>query len=193
MATLAHVAAGLVIGRVHAQAATGASRLASFVVFTGVAVLPDLDIVLSDSRVGGGSVLAHRGISHSLGMAIAVGTVVWLLLRRFASRWPPLRTALAAGIAMASNGLLDIFSAGGEGVTLLWPLVDARLQSVWRPIPDAPVESLLTTVRGIRCLLLESAGCLPAFAWALSRRAPMARSSHVALQVIRDSWGTKER
>jgi inner membrane protein len=170
MATLAHAAAGLVIGRVHSNATLTPLR-ASFVLFSALAVLPDLDVVVGQSLAAIYPAMAHRGIAHSLGAAVAVGMITWLVSRRMNRRWPPRETALAAGIAWASNGLLDVFSAGGEGVALFWPLLDARFVCAWRPIPDAPAESLLTTAHGIRCLTLEAAGCVPAVLWALSGRA----------------------
>ena len=178
MATIAHAAAGLVIGRVHSST-TRSPLVGSFIVFSALAILPDLDVVVGPSLAAAHPALAHRGVGHSLGVAVAVGLIAWLVSRG-TRRWPPLETALAAAIACASNGLLDLFSSGGEGVAVLWPLLDTRWIGLWRPIPDAPFESLLTTAHGFRCLVLETAGCLPAIFWALARRSSRRARASVA-------------
>jgi inner membrane protein len=169
MATVAHVAAGLVIGRVHAST-TRSPLLGSLLLLPVLAVLPDLDVFVGRVLVAAAPALAHRGATHSLGAAVIVGMLVWLVLPRGGRHFPPLETAVAAAIACASNGLLDLLSAGGESVAVFWPILDARFFGTWRPIPDAPFESLLATAHGFRCLTLETAGCLPVIVWALSKR-----------------------
>jgi inner membrane protein len=173
MATIAHAAAGLVIGRVY-SGRTRSPLLGAFLLFSALAILSDLDIAIGPALVAAYPALAHRGVGHSLGIAAAVGFIAWLVARR-TQRWPPLATALAAALAWASNGLLDLFSAGGEGVAVFWPLLGTRWVGLWRPIPDAPFETLVTTAHGLRCLTLETAGCLPALFWSLSTSAARAR------------------
>jgi len=86
------------------------------VVCAGVALLPDLDVVLG----------RHRGISHTLGTAVLVTGIAWLV----ASLWglPRLRTALTCGAAVASHVLLDwlaMDSAPPYGIMVFWPLSSA--------------------------------------------------------------------
>jgi membrane-bound metal-dependent hydrolase YbcI (DUF457 family) len=126
MATVAHVAAGLVIGRVHAST-TRSPLLGSLLLLPVLAVLPDLDVFVGRVLVAAAPALAHRGATHSLGAAVIVGMLVWLVLPRGGRHFPPLETAVAAAIACASNGLLDLLSAGGESVAVFWPILDALL------------------------------------------------------------------
>ena len=80
--------------------------------------------------------LGHRGASHSLITALAIGLLSALVARRFG--WPVVRTAVAATLALASHGILDACGEGGRGIPLLWPLTDTRFMSPWRLLPDAP-------------------------------------------------------
>ena len=73
-----------------------------------VAIAPDLDLLVRD----------HRGMSHSLGVAIIAGLVAWGITRS------P-RRALAVTLAWASHVALDWLSNDTRppiGVMALWPL-----------------------------------------------------------------------
>src|SRR4029077_16064425 len=97
MASFGHLAVGLVAGRLHGGADSSArprATVGTMLAFAALAVLPDFDVVgvacgLSDGGPGG-----HRGASHSLVLAIAVGLVSALVARRFG--WPVVRTVVAA-------------------------------------------------------------------------------------------------
>jgi inner membrane protein len=124
-----HAAAGLGLAAVLAP-----RRLAwPYWVLAGVLpVLPDLDTLSlsSYSSVGG-----HRGFTHSLTFALAVGIVAagltgWYLRVGF---W---RLALVFFAVTASHALLDMMTRGGNGVALWWPVSEERVGS-WGPIPVA--------------------------------------------------------
>ena len=73
-----------------------------------VAIAPDFDLLIHD----------HRGMSHSLGVAVLAGLVAWVISRR--PRW-----ALAVTLAWASHVALDWLSNDTRppiGVMALWPL-----------------------------------------------------------------------
>lgn len=75
----------------------------------------------------------HHGPSHSLGFALLVGAVAWVVASR--NRW---RWALAAGGAYASHLLLDFLTfdpSSPVGIPLLWPLSEAYLISPLTPLP----------------------------------------------------------
>jgi inner membrane protein len=81
---------------------------AGIAILAAVAIAPDLDLLVRN----------HRGISHSLGMALAAGLVAAAVTRR--PRW-----ALAVTAAWASHVLLDWMSNDTRppiGVMALWPL-----------------------------------------------------------------------
>lgn len=70
-------------------------------------MLPDLDLLLGD----------HRGISHSVGVAVVAGLVAFAITRR--PRW-----AIAVTLAWGSHILLDWLSNDTRpplGVMALWP------------------------------------------------------------------------
>jgi inner membrane protein len=85
--------------------------------------LPDLDgiplaLMGADAVTG---VTWHRGPSHSLPVLLAVGWLIWLLLRKY---WSPVREAprpwlWAVWLALLTHPLLDAFTV--YGTQLLWP------------------------------------------------------------------------
>jgi membrane-bound metal-dependent hydrolase YbcI (DUF457 family) len=82
--------------------------LAAIAIVAGVAIVPDLDLLLGD----------HRGISHSLGMAAIAGLIALAATHR--PRW-----GAAVALAWASHVLLDWMSNDTRpplGVMAFWPL-----------------------------------------------------------------------
>jgi membrane-bound metal-dependent hydrolase YbcI (DUF457 family) len=78
-----------------------------------VAVAPDLDLLFNG---------IHRTYTHSLGAAVVVGAVSWMVARAY--RLPPGTTAAAITAAYASHPLLDWVSRDTRpprGLTILWP------------------------------------------------------------------------
>jgi inner membrane protein len=85
-------------------------------VFGVLGMIPDLDLI--------GPV--HRGPSHSLTAALAVGAVAWLIIR------VPATLALAAMAAYASHILLDWLgqdTSAPFGIMALWPASRAYFES----------------------------------------------------------------
>ena len=134
MSALGHLAVGLVSSR-YGAVARQRSRRASIGVaalLMALAVAPDLDII--------GEVLElaeHRGASHSLGFAMLVAAVAFLVARATgrSGRW----WAVATAVAVGSHGILDLFSPG-PAVELLWPLTEQRFAAPIRPLPAPPIE-----------------------------------------------------
>jgi membrane-bound metal-dependent hydrolase YbcI (DUF457 family) len=80
---------------------------AAAAILATIAIAPDLDLLVGD----------HRGISHSLGMAVTAGLLALAITRR--SRW-----AAAVTLAWGSHILLDWLSNDTRppfGVMALWP------------------------------------------------------------------------
>ena len=68
---------------------------------------------------------AHRGISHSIGAALAAGLIAWFITR--SARW-----GAAAAVAWGSHVLLDWLGADTWpplGIPALWPFSSAYYQS----------------------------------------------------------------
>jgi inner membrane protein len=81
-------------------------------------IIPDLDVF---STAAYGSPLGHRGITHSLLFALSLGIVAaGTTFRCFRVRWWSLMLLFFAIIA--SHGLLDALTYGGEGIPFFWPL-----------------------------------------------------------------------
>src|SRR5262245_10043489 len=92
-----------------------------------LAVLPDVDAVGFQFGVPYGAPLGHRGLTHSLFVALLVGGVVaWLLTKRRESPRDRVMLGVYLAVAMASHGLLDAMTTGGLGVALLAPFDNGR-------------------------------------------------------------------
>src|SRR5437870_388306 len=109
----------------------------SLVWWSALSLLPDADVIGFPLGVDYGDPWGHRGATHSLTMAAAVGLAVGLIASRF--KQPAVRTGLIAGLLLASHGLLDTMTDGGLGCALFWPFDLTRYFAPWRPIPVAPI------------------------------------------------------
>jgi len=102
------------------------------------AILPDADVVAFRFGIEYAHELGHRGFSHSLVFALALGTLAAFcapVLR--ATRW--MAFALVA-VSAASHGLLDMATNGGLGVAFAWPFSDQRYFWPWRPVEVSPLS-----------------------------------------------------
>ena len=101
------------------------------------AVLPDADVVGVYAGVPLGSVLGHRGLTHSLAFAAALSAVLTpLLLAHGAGRG---RLWWYLFLATASHGVLDAMTDGGIGVAFWAPFDAGRYYLPWRPIVVSPL------------------------------------------------------
>ncbi|MBI5855829.1 MAG: metal-dependent hydrolase [Nitrospirae bacterium] len=105
------------------------------------AVLPDLDLIGFAFGVDYADLLGHRGLTHSLLIAVLVGIVATLFvcsgLSRFSGQW--WAAVLFFSCATASHGLLDAMTDGGLGVAFFSPLDRARYFFPWRPLRVPPI------------------------------------------------------
>jgi inner membrane protein len=168
-----HAVAALAVGK----ASAGARKMdARFWLLSALcAILPDADVV-GFSLGWRGSMLGHRGLSHSLFFALIVALlVVWLAFRKarpFKRGW----LVLYFFVVTASHGLLDAFTDGGSGVAFFAPFDGARYFFPWRPIEVSPLSlDRFLGPRGMEVMKSEvvwvwvPAAALVALAW-LSRR-----------------------
>ena len=93
----------------------------------------------------------HRGFTHSLVFALAVGLTLFLARGRL-----PVRRAVAYGLAFASHALLD-FATTREtrGLELLWPFSADRLGLRWWGLSEMP--SRLPPAEILKSICLEFA------------------------------------
>jgi inner membrane protein len=106
------------------------------------AVAPDLDVIGFRFGVPYADALGHRGLSHSLGVALIAASAVWLWSTRQRARWSAASAALfvVLWLACASHGLLDACTDAGLGVGFFIPFDDRRYFLPWRPIRTSPLS-----------------------------------------------------
>ncbi|WP_454730760.1 MULTISPECIES: metal-dependent hydrolase [Cupriavidus] len=117
-------------------AALGPRRVPAGLLAAGVAasVLPDLDMLAvwhAGARYD--TVLGHRGLTHSIGFALALGLLAALAARR--RGWRPGIAFLFVAASAVSHPLLDLLTDRGIGSALFYPLTDRRVNLPWRPLP----------------------------------------------------------
>lgn len=156
MATVfTHAAVG---GALAALAPAGVPRWRAATALAGVSVLPDLDVVGFALGIPYGHALGHRGLSHSLPFALAVGLVLpFAVLPPALREWHrALGLACLAALACASHGVLDALTDGGRGIGFWLPFSAERHFWPWRPLPVSPLEPLeFFGARGRRILETE--------------------------------------
>jgi inner membrane protein len=163
MASLGHVAVGMAAARI-----TGDGRvppLSSMAFWSAVSLFPDIDVVGFAMGVRYADPWGHRGATHSIVMAVAVGLAIGAVAA--ALKWPSRRMALVASAVLASHALLDTMTDGGLGCALLWPISLTRYFAPWRPIPVAPIGFGFLSTDGALIALVELGLFLPALVFAL--------------------------
>ena len=169
MATLGHVAVGVVAARWR-DSRPGAPPLAlSMLGLSALSVLPDADLVAFMVGIPYANPFGHRGMTHSLLFAVLVGLVVVVALR-IRGR-PVLLDAALATLVVASHGVLDAMTTGGLGVEFFWPVDTRRYFLPWEFIPVTPLGAHMLSARGLSVLLTKAVLFLPAWAYAFWPRA----------------------
>ncbi|HPT50378.1 MAG TPA: metal-dependent hydrolase [Accumulibacter sp.] len=148
---LSHAVVPLAIGL-----GAGRDRVSPALLLDGAAasMLPDLDVLAFHLGVAYAHPFGHRGFSHSLLFALALGLAARLLAPR--PRASRLVAFCFVFLATASHGLLDAFTTGGMGVALLWPLTETRFFAPWRVIQVSPLSlNQIFGAKGLAVLLSE--------------------------------------
>jgi len=134
----------------------GRDRIPARLLALGVAasVVPDLDSVAFRLGIPYEVTLGHRGVTHSLVFAVGLALLGACALRL-------LRTGFGRAfwfllLAAASHGVLDAFTTGGYGITLLWPWSTQRYVGPLQVIEVAPLSlTRLFSPRGATVLASE--------------------------------------
>ena len=124
-----------------------------------VAAVPDLDALFIGS-IPYGDPLGHRGLTHSLFFAAALGLALALVFVKagWAGEHSFLTLAALFGLVTASHGFFDAMTDGGLGIAFFAPFNNTRYFLPWRPIPVAPLSAHgLFTAKGARLMLWEAA------------------------------------
>lgn len=138
MASLGHIAVGMAAARIYPhEPPSPRPSLSSALVWSALSFLPDADVVGFALGVRYSDVWGHRGATHSLVFAVAVGAIIGLAAPVF--RRPGIRTGVLATLVLASHPLLDMLTDGGLGCALFWPFDLTRHFAPWNPIPVSPI------------------------------------------------------
>ena len=165
MATIGHLAVGLVAARLHhgrEPRVPGFAPLA--ILYCGLALLPDADVLGFGWGIPYSHAFGHRGAAHSTVLALGLGLLAafW-----FARSERPIWPVLLMATTLASHGLLDALTDGGKGIALLWPLSEERFFAPWTPIPVAPIGLRFVSLVGLKIALAEAGLFFPLLTWAL--------------------------
>ena len=129
------------------------------------AMIPDADVLTRYFGAERGSLLSHRGLTHSVFFALLFGGLIALIVHRF------LRTEISFiklfaffALATFTHPFLDMLTNGGSGVALLAPFTDERFFFPRRPVEVSPIGLRFFSERGIDVILSEIVWIwLPAF------------------------------
>lgn len=121
-------------------------------------MLPDIDVLGFRFGIAYGDLFGHRGLTHSLLFAAALG-----LIGAFAA-YPQRVAAARRGVvwlylfvATASHGVLDALTDGGHGVAFFAPFDNSRYFFPFTPIEVSPIGvSRFFSPRGAEVLLNEA-------------------------------------
>jgi inner membrane protein len=151
---LSHATVALAIGACFTRAAVPRRALVLGVV---LAVVPDLDAIGYWLGVPTGAWLGHRGFTHSIPFAFALGIAVALVSARAAAATGHRGVlALYFVLVLLSHGFLDAFTNGGPGIAFFSPLSNARYFFAWRPIQVSPIGIGVFNARGLAILATEA-------------------------------------
>lgn len=166
MAGVGHIAVGMAAARWRKRKGVALAALApSMLGWALLSMLPDSDVIGFSFGVPYGSIMGHRGITHSIAFALIVAIAVALIARRCGAS--ALRTGALAALVVISHGLLDTLTDGGHGVALLWPLSAHRFFAPWRPIPVSPIGFGIFTRFGFNVAAHELVLFAPVFVYAM--------------------------
>ncbi|MDZ4697335.1 MAG: metal-dependent hydrolase [Deltaproteobacteria bacterium] len=153
MAGIAHIAVGVLAGRLHGGR-SGPQRWVAMGAFTLLSMLPDLDVLpVAALGVGDHGLAGHRGFTHTFLFALLISLITAFLFRRRSKNVIGLTTLVF--MTVASHGILDAFTADTRGLPLFWPVDSERLIAVFRPLPEAPTGLAFFSLKGLQNSLLE--------------------------------------
>jgi inner membrane protein len=98
------------------------------------AALPDLDLIGWPLGISPSALLGHRGLTHSIPVAILLGSAATALLPTLAKR----QKLIAAGVlilATITHGVLDALTTYAPTGPAFWaPFSNARYRFAWQPL-----------------------------------------------------------
>ena len=118
-------------------------------------MLPDADVIGFALGIRYGSMLGHRGLTHSVAFAVLTGVTVALFASRKTHALGTPWLILYFTLVTLSHPLLDMLTNGGLGVALFAPLSGERYFLPWRPIEVSPIGVRFFSGRGLEVVISE--------------------------------------
>jgi inner membrane protein len=157
--------------------------------FAAVSLVADADFVLVALGAPKDSIWGHRGVSHSLLLAVVAGVVCAWVARRWGQK--VLQWGVMGFAVYTSHLVFDCLNVGSLGVPWFWPLSWTNFTIPWSPIPSVRTASEFLTPLGLPVLAAEVVLFAPFWIYALVlRRGPAAPG---AAQPVARSWRPRGR
>lgn len=116
--------------------------------------VPDLDVLSFSAGIRYDHMLGHRGLTHSIAFALALGAcVTFTWFRHSESGYGAIFLFLF--LSTLSHSLLDMLTNGGLGIALFAPFSNTRFFFPWRPIQVSPIGLGFFSEWGVRVVLSE--------------------------------------
>lgn len=117
-------------------------------------LLPDADVIAFRFGIPYESQWGHRGFTHSIAFALAVGILCIFFHRFFQNK----RSTVFwwTFLAIFSHSFFDALTNGGHGVAIFWPASSERFFLPWQVVQVSPigVKGFLS-MRGVQVVLSE--------------------------------------
>jgi inner membrane protein len=126
-------------------------------------ILPDADVLGFPLGIRYQDMLGHRGLTHSLAFALALGWIVTLAFPRPPKGWTRFLLFSYFFVVTASHGALDAMTDGGLGIAFFAPLDNTRYFFPFRPIEVSPIGLAFFSARRLDVIWSELLWvCIPA-------------------------------
>jgi inner membrane protein len=158
---ISHALAGASLSRLAGAGSVASSRadgLKVLLLCATAAMLPDLDVVTFKFGIPYASPWGHRGVSHSLLLALLAALLLTACSRGLWQRlgWSLRSACLLLFAVIASHAGLDMLTDATHGPALFMPFDMQRYLLPWRPIEGAPISPRLwLTAKGWRVVYTE--------------------------------------
>ena len=163
MASIGHIALGVAASR-H----TGKRNVYALLILSTISYLPDLDVIGYWLGIPYEAPFGHRGATHSLFVALILGTVFGFVGRIFQVSFR--RFAVISIVLLASHGILDAMTTGGLGIEFFWPFSTARYFLPIRFIPVSKMGLHFWDPYQLRVFAIELVLFLPFFIYGLWKK-----------------------
>jgi inner membrane protein len=124
---------------VAAAVAMGRARVSTSMLLVGMlaTVVPDFDGIAFKLGIPYGGMWGHRGFTHTIGFALAMGLFGLLLARRW--QLPKWKAFAWIALCTFSHPVADTLTNGGIAIPLYWPTTETRFFSPWTPVEVSPI------------------------------------------------------